>query len=317
MILLGCKFNRHCELRRSNPRSGIATVGMASLAMTHNNMYEQSLQQAGLTPDQALIYEVLLKNGPLKASKVHQKTPLKRGWVYKILEDLAKMGLVEKKEEPGKVAIFSPAHPLKLRDLAETKERQAKDAQVALAGILPDITSVYNLIIGKPGVRFFEGLEGVKKVLDDALINNTQKSILSLSDAAGYATYLKDWNTEYFAPKRKKLGIFEKVIIPNHPKAIEWLSGYQSKEVTEFLFIDHNLYPFKTEVSIYEKKVSFVTFSERAHIGVIIENGEIHETMKTFFNFMWNFAKQYNQDLQPGWVAPRKNDDGENASKYV
>lgn len=273
-------------------------------------MYEQSLQQAGLTPDQALIYEALLKNGPLKASKVHQKTPLKRGLVYKLLEDLVQLGLVEKAEEPGKVAIFSPSHPLKLRDLAETKERQAKDAQVALDGVLSELTSSYNLMIGKPGVRFFEGLEGIKKVLDDTITSNPGKMLRTFSDVAGYSMYLKDWNTQYYAPERKKRGVFEKVIIPNDAKALEYMHGYKSNDVTDILFINHALYPFKTEINIYEDKVSFVTFSPTAHMGVIVENKEIFNTLSSVFNFTWELGKKYCGSLQPEWLTPRPKDQG-------
>ncbi|TAN58360.1 hypothetical protein EPN15_01360 [Patescibacteria group bacterium] len=60
-------------------------------------MFEQVLTQAGLTENQALIYEILVKNGLMPAGAVCKKTPLKRGLVYKILDELTEIGLVEKK----------------------------------------------------------------------------------------------------------------------------------------------------------------------------------------------------------------------------
>src|SRR3989344_695186 len=123
-------------------------------------MYEQTLIQAGLTKNQSLIYEILVKTGPVSAGKLAKIAPLKRGLVYKVLEELEEVNLVEQKKPAGTVAVFIPAHPLKLKDLAEQRERQAKDAQRILESVLGGLVSDYNLAVGKPGVQFYEGKEG-------------------------------------------------------------------------------------------------------------------------------------------------------------
>src|SRR3989344_3806878 len=128
-------------------------------------MFEQQLEQSGLTKNQAVVYEALLKTGATPARTLLAAIPLKRGLAYKVLDELAGLDLVSKKDEPGKVAIFEPAHPSKLKEIAETKEKQAQNTQVALDGILGQLSSDFNLSAGKPGVRFYEGVEGVKKVL--------------------------------------------------------------------------------------------------------------------------------------------------------
>lgn len=265
-------------------------------------MFEQVLTQAGLTENQSLIYEILIKNGSLSAGAVYKKTPLKRGLVYKILDELTDLKLVEKKEEPQKVAFFSPAHPLKIKELAKEREEKAQDAQRALEGVLPKIISDFNLTIGKPGVRFFEGLDGIKQALEDTLVNNKEKQIFSYSDAAGYATYLKDWDLGYYAPRKKQSGIKEQMIIPNTPKGMAHMYGYPALKETEIIFIDHKAYPFATDINIYDGKVSFVTFSEKAHIGVIVENPEICQTMLSAFNIAWSLAKIQFADIQPDWA---------------
>lgn len=128
--------------------------------------YSNTLTQAGLALDQATIYELLIQNGAMPAGKISQKTPLKRGLVYKVLDELIAMGLVLKKDVPGKVALFEPAHPLKLKELAEKKEEQAKNSQLALGGILERLVLDFNAISGKPGVSYYEGVGGIEKVYD-------------------------------------------------------------------------------------------------------------------------------------------------------
>lgn len=264
--------------------------------------YQETLKQSGLSASQAEVYEALLTYGEQGAGALTKKTSLKRGLVYKALEDLVKFGLVDKVEEAGKVARFVPKHPTHLRELVESRQKALKDAELVLDGLLPSLVSEFNLVSGKPGVLVYEGLEGVKKVLEDTLVNNKEQKIFAFSDVAGYATYLKEWNTDYYAPKRLRLGIQEKVIIPNNEKALEYMKGYKASEVTQVLFIDRTQYPFKTEVNIYSGKVSFVTFSEKGHIGVIVENQEIYNTLVSVFKFTWALGQKYCQELQPQWT---------------
>jgi sugar-specific transcriptional regulator TrmB len=265
-------------------------------------MYEQSLIQIGLSYPQAIIYEALVQNGPLKAKLVTQKTPFKRGLVYKALEELFSMDLVEKKEAKGEVTIFEAKHPLSLKKFAEKREKGATDARLALEGVISSIVSDYFLVSEKAGVIFYEGLDGIKKVLEDALNNNSKKEILTFSDVAGYSKYLADWNTKCYTPQRKKMGIHEKAIIPNNPLTLEYLKNYKSNDLTEFMFINHKIFPFATEINIYSDKVSFVTFSEKKLLGVIIENKEICDTLTSIFNMNWEIGKKYYKDIQPEWT---------------
>jgi len=266
-------------------------------------VYKEIFTDINLTPGESIIYEYLLKNGESPAGEIIKKTTLKRGLVYKILTNLTEKGLViEKKSVPSKkqgkrkISHFLPSHPEKLREFIENENEKLNQAKITLEATMPSIISDFNLISGKPGVRFFEGIEGVKKVISDTLINNYSRKILTFSDVAGYMKYLKNWNTNYYAPKRKSFMIHEKVIIPDNPIAIEYMKNYikdpESDKLTDILFIDQKLYPFETEINIYENKVSFVTFSEKTHIGLIIENKEIFNSLSSVFNILWTTLKK-------------------------
>ncbi len=161
---------------------------------------------------------------------------------------------------------------------------------------MPSLISDFNLVSGRPGVRFFEGIDGIKEALSDTLINNTKRQILTFSDLANYVKYLNEWNAKFYAPRRRQFQIHEKAIVPDHPTAQSFLKEYLanplSDQLTEVYFADHKLYPFKTEINIYENKVSFVTFGEKNHIGVIIENKEIFDSMSSIFNIIWDSKKK-------------------------
>jgi len=271
-------------------------------------MYQDIFTQIGLSHNEAIVYEYLIKNGESSAGQIIKKTPLKRGVVYNILADLGKKDLISERKKQ-KVAYFSPNHPEKLRQNLKDEDNRLHKAKNTLEANLASIISDFNLVSGKPGIRYYEGLNGIKKVLNDTLYNNQGKKLLTFSDVAGYAAYLKQWNINYYAPKRKELGIYEKVIIPDNKKALDYMKDYKASELTDIIFIDHNLYPFSTEINIYDNKVSFVTFSDRGHIGAIIENKEIAQTLTSIFNFCWKLGKKYTKDSQPEWMKSQWRDE--------
>jgi len=269
----------------SPPRIGGARGGR-TLEKKQPTQYLQPLVAAGLEPDQAQVYELLLKNGPLKAGKVAQKSTLKRGLIYKILEELVEVGLVIKNEPLGKIAIFEPAHPLKVKEFAEAREAKLKTAQLSLDGILGNLTSDYNLALGKPGIQFYEGKEGVAKVANDSLTSKTE--ILSYLDNEAINKYIPDINKEYIQ-KRNRMKIVKKMISVDSQYVRDRAKQF-NKSTTQIRVIEKG-YPFATVMQIYDGKVSYITLDEKKMIGVIIADPHIYQMHKILFDFTWEKSK--------------------------
>jgi len=263
--------------------------------------YKNILTSLGLSEPEAAVYDALLELGLSPASAIIKKTGLKRGHVYHLLYGLIEKGLAEQTEK-NKKAHFRALSPSKLLEFVDQQIKTVSDSKKTLESILPSLLSVYRLTSEKPIITFYEGDEGMKKVLSDTLFNNPEKNILTFSDVAGYTRYLREWNENYYAVQRKKLKIYEKVIIPNNREALDYMRGYKANDVTEILFIDHKLFPFFTEINIYNNRVSFVTFSDKAKIGVLVENKEIYQTLTSIFNLVWEAGRKYNVALQPDWL---------------
>jgi len=187
-------------------------------------------------------------------------------------------------------AHFWVESPTKLFQLLEEENKILNNKKSQLEKIMPALSEIVNPHKVFPRVTFFEGLEGIKRVLEDSLSSETD--ILTYSDVAGYMKYLRKYNEEYYAPKRKKLGIFEKIIIPDTKPALDYLKNYKALDVSNYVFVDHKQFPLYSEVNIYDNKVSFVTFSDVQHIGLLIENFEIYETQKSIFKMVWSMGKQ-------------------------
>lgn len=249
-------------------------------------MYEQFLLQAGLSSEEAKVYEALLKTGKMRVSKITTETGIKRGMVYKSLESLEKKTLVKKEDEPGKVAVFSPSHPGALRELIERRKHEAESMHASLQGVIGTMSADFNLLSGKPNVQFFEGLDGVKAVLDDSLYAKSE--ILSYADIEAIQKYIPDIN-KWYVEQREKFGLKKRGIVFDTPKARELLSEYH-RQITDTKYIATSDFPFHAVMQIYDNKVSCITLSEREIIGVIIESEVITSMHKTIFNFVWQKA---------------------------
>ena len=252
-------------------------------------MYEQHLTQSGLTKEQAIVYEVLLKSGVLPAGKISSKTaelnekiPIKRGLVYKILEQLVDFGLITKQEEPGKVAMFQVTHPLKIKELVEKKERQAKDAELALDGVLGSLVSDFNLISGKPGISIYEGLDGLEKILYDSL--NAKSTICQYIDNESVVKNFYEIDKEY-TKKRKLKGVRKKMLIVDCEYVRSHADDYD-REISDVRIINKDKISFNSTMLIYDNKVSYLTTNKK--IGLLIDDADIAGMHKILFEYAWD-----------------------------
>ncbi len=240
---------------------------------------ENILKQAGLSEEQAIVYESLLEKGPQKASPLASWTGIKRGLVYKILEQLENMGLVEKKGGTGTVAVFYPAHPSILLDKMDRDKKNFELAKEIVGAGIGVLSSKYNLIVGKPNVRFFEGSDAIKNITND--YPKTDKEIRQWINISEALNKIKNETINY-KDERVKKGISKRMIISENTDNINYVKTNHA--LTEFKFIKKDL---PTAVQVYDDTVSMLTLTDDKNIGIIIEDKSIAETMKNIFDELW------------------------------
>ena len=246
------------------------------------NTYKKQLTYAGLTDEQALIYEILLDNGNVQAGRLSILSGLKRPLVYKILEQLLEMDLAEK-TDTEKVARFNPKHPARLKEIIEERKQKLKGASASIDGVIGDMVSKFNLISGKPNVQFFEGRKGMERVLDDTL--QTDSEILQYGDFEMIMKYIPEVNEEY-VKKREKKGITKRIIVPDTEYNRKGLSEHYS-DTSNFRMLPIGSTKFETQIYLYDNKISYVTLRPDSMIGVIITSESIYNSQKAIFEHLW------------------------------
>lgn len=106
-----------------------------------SELTRRALIQSGLSEGQATIYEALIHYGPQKATKLAFLAGIPRTFSYKLLEELQGLGLVTR-EDSKKVTVFSPAHPLKLKEVLDRRQEELEKAQMAINKLISDFTTL-------------------------------------------------------------------------------------------------------------------------------------------------------------------------------
>ncbi|MDH4329987.1 MAG: hypothetical protein OEV93_00335 [Candidatus Moranbacteria bacterium] len=257
-------------------------------------MYEKILSVAGLSPKEAEIYEILLNIGQAEASEIFKQTTYKRGLLYKILEQLIEKGLIVKIEKPRKPAVFRVEHPNKITEMLDLQAQKVTYYKKSIEDLMPQLISNYNLAFHKPGIRFFEGKEGVRRVLDDTL--TAKETIYTYVDMEAIVEHINDINKAY-VKKREKLDIKKKGIVLDSPFTRKLLKNYHTS-VTDTRFMDHTKYSFSSIMQIYDDRVAYISLSEDSFTSIIIQDKNIYQMHKQIFEFNWQNAKTY-EELTP------------------
>lgn len=244
-----------------------------------------TLLQVGLDAKEAKILETLLHHVELPVTEIAKQSGLKRPTTYTILTSLRQKGLVEQYEK-RKIIFFRAAHPLKLKEFLAAETAKIKTRESQLTAVLPEIISQFNLTQHRPGLYFYEGVEGIKKVYADTL--KQPGGIFAIVATEQPHPEIGRWVREVYVRQRVRRNIKAHVIASS---AIE-ATAYQqldAKELRETIIVPKEKFPFSIEIDMYSNsKTAFISYSSTELIGVILDSPAIYTTMKAFFDLAWS-----------------------------
>ena len=251
--------------------------------------YTKEITDTGLSRDQAVVYEVLLKLGESPASAIAKTIPsgtnLSRPLVYKVLEELIGLDLASKSEETGKIAKFTPKHPMAITKVIDEQKERIELTKKQFLATSGKLSSLFNLSVGKPGVQFYEGKDGIWEVLMDSM--NATEEILTYADLEAIAKYIPALNAKYSTLREEK-DVKKRGLVIDSSAARKFLASYDG-EVTHTKLISGTeaTVPFQTVIQIYDNKVSYITLTDEYLVGIIITDQFIANTHKYLFESLW------------------------------
>lgn len=235
------------------------------------------LQNLGLNEKEAKVYLACLELGSATVQEVSDKAGVKRTSVYNFLEDMKARGFITEVKH-GKRILLNAEDPHALLKKADDQKKQLEE-------MLPEFMSIYNLPGEKPTVKFYQGVQGLKRIYEDTLTEDSPIHLIS-----DYEQMFKAIDPEWmwsYAKERTKKGIkaFSIAQTGVNGKEVRLRDKVQMRE-TRFV----QSVQFETEINIYGDKVAMLSF-RRPYFGVIIENRAIAQTMLSMWRIIWRIAR--------------------------
>lgn len=236
--------------------------------------YFQTLKEYGLSESEIKVYISLLKSGEACAQAVAKNAGLPRTTTYHLLDALIQKGLVGSVVK-GVIKYFQATPPEQLVDILAEKKRRIEE-------ILPELKEIVLTIKEKPKIVVYEGLQGIKAILQDIL--DTKKEILHYGDIISLQKVLP-YAFPQFIRKRVERKNQIRIICKKEEPHAELLKTAK-KEYRTFVFIPKE-YIFKTSIFLYTNKVAILSLQTEPYFGIIIDNKDYYDTQKNMFELLW------------------------------
>ncbi|SAK85536.1 Sugar-specific transcriptional regulator TrmB [Caballeronia fortuita] len=233
------------------------------------------LQAAGVEGNKADFYLASLELGESSVAAIAQKAGIGRTNAYEILDRLLASGLVATVQK-GTRSFVIPQDPIALLRRVEAQRQTVQE-------LLPQLRAIHNSAGGKPKVRFFVGVEGIKTVLNETLDCQSKelRAIMSNSElfqTPGF-TVIRD-----IIAKRVKSGITLRIIRSGSPDTRDlWRTSERERRTLRFA-------PPSFEAGVttylYDDVVAFIS-SKAEHYALSIQSAELCAFQTGLFEALW------------------------------
>jgi hypothetical protein len=168
---------------------------------------------------------------------------------------------------------------------------EGRQKEVTIAGglardLIPNLTSQYNLSIGKPTVSYFEGEEGLKSVFRD-IYAPKKTPVYGCVDLEAADSTFPAYIRKSLIPLRVRNKLFAYSFVANSPQA-HAIQIEDANQLRMSVLLNKTEYPIPAEIDIYEDKIALLSFEKGKFIGMIIQNQVFATTLLSIFKLAFN-----------------------------
>lgn len=246
-------------------------------------MLETSLVRLGLKDKEISVFLSLLELGAQPASVVAKRAGLNRATTYVILDGLVSRGFVSRVVKSG-IQTFAAISPEELVEVIRMRKRELDDQESELKGIIPQLQSMMSQYLTKPKVRYYEGIDGIKTVMEETLTSTEAIRAYANMDAWKNSP-LSDYIHTYCHRRSFEAKIPLRALIYDTPYAHEHFTHdhclFDVHFIPKEVVFDQNM------IMIFENKIVMVSLVVGMMYGIVIESQEIAATQKAIFELAW------------------------------
>ncbi len=248
-------------------------------------MHQEILEELGLSPNEAKIYESLVEKGESSVSDVATSSQTHRRNTYDAMKRLVDKGLVfEILSSTGNH--YNAVEPDKLMELVAEKETR-------LRHILPDLKKKFHRRLAPEEAYIYRGLEGQKNVLRDVLRVGKDSYFIG-AKGGWYDPRLETTRKAFFAEtKRKKIKFIQ---LFDHEIKLEKDFPKYFEGNLEYRFLPKQ-YSSTSAIHIFGDYVvtyTGMTIKKLADdiVFFVIRSSNLAEGYRKWFRYMWDKAEK-------------------------
>ncbi len=245
-------------------------------------MYEELLEDLGLTKSEIAVYFALLELGSSTTGPIIKQAKIASGKAYLILDKLLQKGLVTFVISSG-VKHYQAKDPERLLDYLKEKELSLKKKEEQLRKIIPSLKTQFEEKKYKPIAEVYEGVKGFKTFYEwtlKELKKGDTVNIMGVPKKANerFQAYLLEWNKRRIAK-----GIKLRIIYNWDNK--EFGEKRKALKLTEVRYMKQQ---FETPAWIDIFKDYVVTINVHGNpVCFLIKDRNSAESYQKYFDIVW------------------------------
>lgn len=247
-------------------------------------MLERDLIEIGLNEKEAKIYLASLELGQSTVQDIAKKAGVNRATTYFVIEGLMKSGLMSSFHK-GKKQYFVAADPDRLIEVLEREKNTIEKRKENLKKLLPQLQSINNKQKNRPIVKYYEGKEGIKTMVDEVTIPGKEIVRMAYNKDAVIKTFSEEQRKRW-TEHRIKNNIITQVIYTFKNGVLESTAdGIRRK-------VPFEKFPITCDIAVYDDKIRLASFGDRL-IGIVIEDKELAASLRAVLDLAWEAAEKY------------------------
>ncbi len=243
-------------------------------------MFEQFLEEIGLSEKESKIYLALLQVDRDTVQDIAKKTGINRTTVYPVIESLQKKGLVSEVQE-GKKIEYMAEPPERLETFVERQKVVFEEHTKRLKDIIPQIKSLERKSGERPIVKYFEGRDGAVSAYEEFYSMHDTKT------REGYFIYNRNLLDAWFTQTER-----ERFLKIRTGKQVTPVSIYTNTE-GDYHFttpgkrvrIDSEKYPITADITIIEDRIVASTLGDRP-VTILIKSKDLAQSLASLVRFI-------------------------------
>lgn len=242
----------------------------------------QDLEKIGLSDKKAKVYLAVLELGQVSIIQIARKTLIKRTTLYDIVSDLVAEGYLLEIKKGSKNFIIAEDPELLIRRF----ERRLEEVR----SLSPTLSIIFKNVSPKPQIRFYEGVEGVRNLMELSL-KMKEKQVYYWGPADNLFKILGNVYLDTWLKKRVRAGIqTHGLLTQNAPHGSKSYLKSDKNALREVRWLKTTTI-FDGILWLFDNKVMYIS-SAKDCFGFIIESENFTSFMKVIFQSMWETAEK-------------------------